>query len=79
MRQSKSGRSEDAQDADDLDDTLELPRPPEDSFDSDPGSGDSDDDDSWLQEDLSSPYEDQLFDLERNDKKMLAMLLYENT
>ena len=75
MRWSKLDWSEDAQDADDLDNTLELPQPPEDNSDSNPGSDDSYDDDSWLQDDLSSAYEDWLFDLEGNHK-ILAMLLH---
>ena len=78
MRRVKTANPDDSEDSDD---SLELPRPSESS---DEGSdfhleSDDSDDDAWSpNESVYSAYEDWLFHLERDDKKMLAMLLYDN-
>ena len=62
--------------------TLTIPWPSEGSdedSDFEPESDNDDDDDAWAPNDhVYSTYKDWLFHLERDDKKMLAMLLYDN-
>ena len=78
MRRAKTAHADDSEDSDD---SLELPRPSEGSDEeSDFGfESDNDDDDAWSpNEGVYGAYKDWLFHLERDDKKMLAMLLYDN-
>ena len=83
MRRAKTADIDDStanvDDSEDSDDSLELPRPSEGSdedSDFEPESDNDDDDDAWAPNDrVYGAYEDWLFHLEREDKKMLAMLL----
>ena len=79
MRRAKTA---DVDDSEDSDDSLELPRPSDGSdeeSDFELESDNDNDDDAWAPNDsVYGAYEDWLFHLERDDKKMLAMLLYDN-
>ena len=79
MRQAKTSNVDDSEDSDD---SLELPRPSDGSdeeSDFEVESDDDSDDDAWAPNDsVYDAYEDWLFHLEREDKKMMALLLYDN-
>ena len=92
MRQAKITAvtsSADAQDPDerpgplqssgDMDESMQLPWPTEESY-SESESSDKDPEVSTdlLCEDIHGVYEDWIFSLNRDDKKMLAMMLYDN-
>ena len=63
----------------DMDESVQLPRPTEDSYSESEGS-DEDPEVSTdsLCEDIQGVYEDWIFSLNRDDRKMLAMMLYDN-
>lgn len=62
-----------------MDESMQLTQPTEESY-SETESSDEDPEVStdWLCEDSQGVYEDWIFSLNRDDKKMLAIMLYDN-
>ena len=83
MRRAKTANVDDStaniDDSEDSDDSLELPWPSDGSDEDSDFEPELDDDDAWAPNDrVYGAYEDWLFHLERDDKNMMAMLLYDN-
>ncbi len=65
----------------DLDESFQLLRPTKDTESEESGSDDSDEDlevsADMLHDEIQGVYEDWLFSLDRDDNKMMAMMLYD--